>query len=178
MICEGFLLRRHRINEKSETINWVCKQRFACPGSVTINAKSAIVRRVAHKIVTEADATEDNPNHEPLTELETLARDFKNQVKIRCSTEADMATVKKICQEERSKLSATFNHSNEELTNALPDVRSMRSGLYKRKKAKHMTIPAFVRNIVLEGGFSETINSKNSTRRCVKFRRSRRHRIL
>ena len=160
LLCEGFILRRHRVNEKSSTINWLCKHRhnnIACPGSVTIDPNGKIIRRVAHKIVTKADATEDSPRHLPLTEVERRALDFKHRVKLRCSLE-DSATVQKICQEEKSKLLSTASHLNHELVAVLPDFHSMRSSLYKRKQMSRMTsIPHSISDVVLEEEVTETI---------------------
>ena len=101
LLCDGYLFKRHRINATS--INWLCKSRQGgCPGSITIDSNGRVNRRLEHVQVTKEDATEAKPVHLPYTQLELMALDFQNKVKVRCSNDPTLS-VAKIFQTERAK---------------------------------------------------------------------------
>ena len=135
LLCDGYLFKRHRINATS--INWLCKSRQGgCPGSITIDSNGRVNRRLEHVQVTKEDATEAKPVHLPYTQLELMALDFQNKVKVRCSNDPTLS-VAKIFQTERAKLTATGEHTNEEIASMVgaSKLRSMRSALHARPPA-------------------------------------------
>ena len=127
LFCDGFLLKRHRINSNG-SINWICKkkankEKIGCPGTITIKEEE-IVRRVAHVIVTESESSKNNSVHEPITNLQLEGLNFINKCKQECSA-VDADSVRKIWQKQRAELSANSEFSNEELVKVLPNLSSV-----------------------------------------------------
>ena len=159
LLCESRLLKRIRVNANG-SVNWMCKNKATkiCSGSITIDAKETITRHVPH-----------SSECKPLSETELLALNFTRAVQVRVSTEHE--SIRKICEEERAKLSEAGDFDNEQIANAIPDskLRSMSSALKYRATKTRPKLPDSIRQILLEGKYTETIACTNNSKKFLIF---------